>query len=341
MISADFRFEGFDAASWLRLLSLVQGRPTAAPGEGAVTPARRGTLVVVRGRDGSPRASFVTGRGPVEVAAVDTPLALDAALVEHDAERALMLDHDALDAIIERATPRVLAAEDHASQWIALLTAAREVEAEGKLSFHPTRTRLRLPTPAMWRRALDVLLPEGNVLLFAVWDDTELWTACAISRSGDELSSLIGPERLLEWAGPLGGDYRRDQRALQRAVTRALGPLHLGVFAQRAHLEELLSDYRPGSWARAVALRDVIVEPAPAYVHVALSADAARAAGRRASAWLGGLDLASYLGPAAQLARERIGRVASLTQILGWNPLQVLSSRRRNERGGGAPPSET
>lgn len=340
MISPDFRFEGFDAATWLRLLSLVQGRSAPVSGAGAVTPPRRGTLVIVRGLSGAPRASFVTERGPVEVAAVDTPAALDEALAVHGAANALVLDHDALEALIERATPRVLAADDYASQWLALLSAAREVEAEGKLVFHPPKHRLRLPTPAMLRRALDVLLPDGHVILFAVWDDAELWTACALLRQGDELSCMIGPERLLEWAGPLGGDYRRDQRALQRAVTRALGPLHLGLFAQRGHLEELLRHYQPGSWARAVALREVIVEPAPAYVHVALSADAARAAGRRASEWLGGLDLAAYLGPAAQLARERIGRVSSLTQILGWNPLQVLSTRLRKTPGEGSPPSE-
>jgi hypothetical protein len=309
MIAEDFRFEGFDAAAWLRLLSLVQGKPASTPGASTVTPARRGTLVIV-----------------------DTPEALDAALAEHCAEHALLLDHDALSTLVERATPRVLAADDYASQWLALLAAAREVETEGKLRFHPARHRLRLPTPAMWRRALDVLLPDGHVILFAVWEDTELWTGCALLRQGAELSCMIGPERLLEWAGPLGGDYRRDQRLLQRAVARALGPLHLGLFVQRAHLEELLRDYRPGSWARAVALRDVIVEPAPAYVHVALSADAARAAGRRASEWLGGLDLGAYIAPAVQLARERIGRVGSLTHILGWNPLEVLSSRLRRSQ---------
>jgi len=339
VIAEDFRFEGFDAATWLRLLSLVQGRSVSTPGARTTTPARRGTLVVVRGIDGRPRASFVTGRGPVAVGAIDTKAALDEALAEHGAARALLLEHDALADLIERATPRVLAVEDYAAQWLALLAAAREIETEGKLRFHPARSRLRLPTPTMWRRALDVLLPEGHVIVFAVWEDTELWTGCAILRQGDEVSCMIGPERLLEWAGPLGGDYRRDQRLLQRAVARALGPLHLGLFAQRADLEELLRDYRPGSWARAVALRDVIIEPAPAYVHVALSADAARAAGRRASEWLGGLDLAAYLAPAAQLAREHIGRVGSLTQILGWNPLQVLSSRLRHSQAPESPPS--
>jgi hypothetical protein len=338
MIAPDFRFEGFDAHAWLRLLSLVQGKPAPAPGEAVVSPGRHGTLVIVRGPDGAARASFVTGRGPVELDTAFTPAALEQALARHGAQRAIVLDHDALESVIARATPRVLASEDYASQWLSLLAAAREVEQEGKLLFHPPRNRLRLPTPAMWRRALDVLLPEGYVILLAVWEGAELWTACALLRQGDEIACMIGPERLLEWTGPLGGDYRRDQRALQRAVARALGPLHLGVFAQRAHLEEQLRDYRPGSWARAVALRDVIVEPAPAYVHVALSADAARAAGRKASEWLGGLDLAAYLGPVAQLARERIGRVGSLTQILGWNPLQVLSTRLRKTPSDGTPP---
>ena len=193
MIAEDFRFEGFDAVAWLRLLSLVQGRPASTPGANAVTPARRGSLVIVRGVDGAPRASFVSGRGPVPVGAVDTPAALDAALAEHCVEGVVLLEHDALAAVVERATPRVMAADDYAGQWLALLHAAREVETEGKLHFHHARKRLRLPTPAMWRGALDVLLPEGHVILLAVWEDTELWTGCALLRQGDELSCMIGP----------------------------------------------------------------------------------------------------------------------------------------------------
>jgi hypothetical protein len=148
---------------------------------------------------------------------------------------------------------------------------------------------------------------------------------------------MVGPDFLIEWAGPLAGDFRRDHRALTRAVSTAMAPVHLGLFAQREAFQALLRSAEPGAWAQAVALREIIVSPAAPYVHVALGADALRAAGKRTAAAFGGVDLTSYFAPIAALARQRIGRVSSLTNILGFNPLSTLASRLRRSA---APPSD-
>jgi hypothetical protein len=106
------------------------------------------------------------------------------------------------------------------------------------------------------------------------------------------------------------------------------------LFAQRERIDALLRNPTPGAWARAAMLREVIIDPAPSYVHVAVGADAARAAGHRARIWLGGLDLFGALAPAAEFTREHVARVGSVTGILGWNPLHALATRLRRD----APP---
>ena len=331
MLAEDFRFEGFDAPAWLNLLALFAKRSANDADAELAAPPPRGTLVVVLDVHGQPCASFVTGRGPVAIAAFEPATELEALCARHGVAGAVLVRDGAIEELTERAAERVLAAPDYVAQWLALLTTARELEDEGLLRFWPARSRVRLPSPAMVRRALDVLLPDEHVALFALWDGPELWTACALQRSGGALSACIGPDRLLSWAGPLSGDYRRDQRALQRAVARALAPVHVGLFAQRARIEQLLADPNPGAWARAIALREVIIDPSPAYVHVAVGADAARAASRAASDWLGGLDLFGYVAPAGQYVREHVTRVGSISNLLGFNPLQALASRLRRK----------
>jgi hypothetical protein len=330
VISEDFRFEGFDTRDYLNLLSLFRGQDAPSPAAGASFDAAqaRGTLVLVLDADGTPCAALITGHGPV---APDDCSGDDLAGVceRLGVARAVVLHEGAVEELTERAAQRLSFTADYAAQWLTLLAVARELEGEGKLCFWPPRTQLPLPTSNMLLRALDLLLPEDHVLLVALWEGDALWTACALHRRGGEIDRVAGPELVLDWTGPLGGDYRRDQRAMRRAVERALGTVHLGLFAQREAIEGLLRDPRPGAWARAVALREIIISPSPPYVHLAVGADAARAAGQRAREWFGGIDIGAYLAPAATFARERVARIGSITNILGFNPLQALAARLR------------
>jgi hypothetical protein len=331
VISEDFQFEGFDARDFLNLLSLFRGpgARSEADAETFESAPARGTLVLVIDELGSPCAALNTSQGAIDLPEYRGDADLAPLCERLGVERAIVLEEGAVEELTERAAQRMLFNTDYAAQWLTLFAVVRELEDEGKLRFWPPHTRVPLPTSNMLYRVLDLLLPHDHVLLLVLWDGAALWTACALHRRGAQIDRVVGPKLLLDWTGPLGGDYRRDQRAIRRAVERALGPLHLGLFAQRDAIEELLRDPSPGAWARAVALREIIISPAPRYVHLAVGADAARAAGQRARQWLGGIDVVAYLGPAAQFAREHVARIGSITQILGFNPLQALAARLR------------
>ena len=120
--------------------------------------------------------------------------------------------------------------------------------------------------------------------------------------------------------------FRRDYRVLARTISRSLAPLHLGVFGQRRRLESLLHEWSPGAWARAIATREIIVSPSPAYVHLAIGADVAHAAGRRARSWLEAIELTAVTSPFAQAARSRV------EGMLRAGPLQALAEQIRRPR---------
>jgi hypothetical protein len=327
VLSTNLRVTGYDAVTWLRLVSLFEPpRPIATIGE--VTP--QGLLVVVEDEQGRGCAGFVADRGSVPTDDYASRADLAKLCERHRARRGIAMRQGTIEAITERAADQVLHTDDYAVQWLAIWAATRELEREGALYFWPERQpRIPVPSPQMVTRAIDVLLPDERSFVAVLWDETELWTALVLRRRAGQIDLIGGPELVHEITGPLAGDFRRDQRAVSRAIGAAIAPVQLGLYAQRRRFERLLRDPEPGAWAKAIALRDVIIDPSPAYVHVAVGADALRATARRTGRLLGGIDLMSYIEPAARYAREQIANVSSVTNMLGFNPLQLLARKLR------------
>jgi hypothetical protein len=340
MITEDFRFEGFDADAYAKLVGLVGiGGARAASAYGGAR------LVVVRSHDSGSCAAFVTGRGPVPAPAASTPFELERSCKALGVEHAIVLDEGTVEEITERTAARVRYDAPFADQLLTLLNVARELEDEGKLVFWPRRTRLPIPSEAMLRRAFDLVLPDHHALVIALFAGHKLATGCVITRRLGAFDRMLGPDCLLDLVGPLAGDHRRDHRRILRSVGNALAPVHMGVFAQRETLEALLRSSDPGDWARAVAARELIISPAPGYVHLAVAADALHAAGKQAALALGGLDLSGvlggYLGPVATAMRGQVAQLRSLTSVLGFNPLEVIRSRLRRSEASGAGPADS
>lgn len=310
MIDVELVIEGFDAASWQKLIALFRRQAADALADAPLpaSRAKRDTLVVVLDAEGRPDVAFVTGRGAVpceDVGALDDLAALAATL---HADRVLVIAHDALDELADRAGTRIPVDADYATQWLALWSVVREGEREGKLRFWPTPTRAPLPTPAILQRTLDVALPPERALLVVAWDGEDVRVAAALRRGANGLDRVVGPESILDWAGPLSGDLQRDHRTIERAVSGALAQVHLGLFAQASVLAELLRNPEPGAWARAIAVRDVLVRPTPAYVHAGVLADAVRGAARWTGQRLAALDLERFAGPVVRAGRDRWSR---------------------------------
>lgn len=339
IVREDIRFEGFDARSWAALLALV--RPDAR--------GRHGTLLVAVDEQRNVLNACVVGRGLVQVA---SPVAADVQLAElcreHDVARAILLVEGAFEEVAERlaldlnatltgargahAEPSRGALGDDLMQLAALLGALREVHAAGWLSIWPPLPSIPLTSAANVRRALDLLLPVGHSFTLVLYDDDAVSTAVALSRRREGIDHVAGPETLLRWTGPLSGDYHRDYRALSDAVSTNLAPLHLGVFAQRETVERLLRVPDPGAWVTAVAAREVLVHPTPAYVAVALGADALRSLTRATTELLGGVELLEIFRPMGRALRERLPEATSLSATLGWNPLATLARALRPPR---------
>ena len=343
MLSTNLRVTGFDAVTWGRFISLFESRRRRARDDHRNS---YGVVVVVEDPHGGAVAAFIGDRGPIACDQYESREDLPALCAEHGVRRGIALKLGTIEELTERATPQMLRTDDYAGQWLALLTAARELEREGSLYFWPEpRNVVPLPTPQLVTRALDVVLPDEHSFVAALWEDAELWTALVLRRRGGQFDLIGGPELVLDTVGPLSGDFRRDHRAVSRAISTSIAPLQLGIYTQRRRFERLLREAEPGAWAKAVALREIIIDPSPAYVNIAMGADALRATARRTGELLGGIDFLSFLEPWTRYAREQISHVTSISGMLGFNPLQVLARRlRANEDGTGEtilPPGET
>ena len=341
MLSTNLRVTGFDAVTWGRFISLFESRRRRARDDHRNS---YGMVVVVEAPGGGACAAFIGDRGPIACDGYRSREDLPALCAEHSVRRGIALKLGTIEELTERATPQLLRTDDYAGQWLALLTAARELEREGALYFWPEpKNVVPLPTPQLVTRALDVVLPDEHSFVAALWEDAELWTALVLRRRGGQFDLIGGPELVLDTVGPLSGDFRRDHRAVSRAISSSIAPLQLGIYTQRRRFERLLREAEPGAWAKAVALREIIIDPSPAYVNIAMGADALRATARRTGELLGGIDFLSMLEPWTRYAREQISNVASVTGMLGFNPLQVLARRlRANDDGTGetiVPPS--
>ena len=334
MLSTNLRVTGFDAVTWGRFISLFESRRRRARDDHRNS---YGMLVVIEDPNGGACAAFIGDRGAVSAKNYKSREDLPALCAENRVRRGLALKLGAIEELTERATAQMLRTDDYAGQWLALLMAARELEREGALYFWPEpKNVVPLPTPQLVTRALDVVLPDEHSFVAALWEDAEIWTALVLRRRGGQFDLIGGPELVLDTVGPLSGDFRRDHRAVSRAISTSIAPLQLGVFTSRKRFERLLRESEPGAWAKAIALREIIIDPSPAYVHIALGADALRATARKTGELLGGIDFLHFLEPWTRYAREQIANVSSVTGMLGFNPLQVLARRlRANEDGTG------
>jgi len=343
MISASLRFEGFDARSWTNLLALfapgvVERRaedPTASDAPeidraAAGDDVPRGSLVVVVDENGRTLTAFHTLRGRVRDLTYAGPSDMARLCADYRAKRCFVMREGVMEEIGERLGSRLQRGDDYLTQWLVLARAARELQEAGVLSVWPRPPeKVPVPTAGMVRRAFDLVFADDRSVVAVLWDGSVIYTGIVLRRRGGELDLIAGPDAIAAFTGPLGGDWRRDYRVVSDAVSRAVAPVHLGLFAEARTIRKLLRTADPGAWAKAVAVRDVIVHPTPPYVAVALGADAVRAVAKRSSALLGGLDALSALAPVARYVRNRIGEVASVSTVLGFDPLRALAGSLR------------
>jgi hypothetical protein len=344
MISASLRFEGFDSQSWTNLVSLFSPGLTARLNRTPVTSdapeldtreaaeQNVGSLVIIVDDQDQPLKAFHTTRGRVTDTNYSSPSQMPDLCERYGAHRVFVLREGVMEEITERLALRLERGDDYVTQWLTLMRILRELQDAKLIRIWPRPLEnVPVPSPGTVRRALDVVLPDERCMLVTLWQGSSPWTALALRRRSGAIDTVVGPDLICQWAGPLGGDWRRDHRVIVDAVSRALAPVHVGVFSEVDTMRDLLQDATPGHWARSAALRDVIVYPTPPYAAVALGADALRGVTRTTRRFLGGIDALSAVSPITDLIRGRIAEIASVRDLLGFDPLEALAAMLRRE----------
>jgi hypothetical protein len=226
---------------------------------------------------------------------------------------------------MDRFAERARRGDDIAAQSLLILQIAREEALAGRVEIWPGRLRgVPIPSPAMVRGSLDSVCPVGRTMVVGLFEQGELWTSIALRRGPGGFNLVLGPDEVRKDMGLLAGDWRRDYRHLSRAIEERSGPLAFGCYAEAATLRKLEVDPNPGAWARAAALRDLILSPLPAPLAIPLGVDAGWAAWSALRTVAERIDPVGVVGPAMQALRDVTAGDRDVKDVLGFHPLELL-----------------
>jgi hypothetical protein len=342
MLTADARFEGWSPTDWSRVPSMFRASADAERDDVRVPrpedDGASGGLVVVHDR-GRIRKALHTARGRVDPRTITwPPIARDerpalASLADEARVRWVWsLQTGALEELMERFGARVRRGDDALTQALIVFAAFRELLDEGLIESWPRRLgNVPVPTRAMVDRALDALVPPRHVATIALYDRGELWTALVLRRAPDARDAparfdlVAGPMQLRREMGVLSGDYHRDTRYFLEAVTMTYGPVALGAHAEVGTFRRLITSARPGEWARAAALRDIILEPVPTALILPLGLDATRGFFELAGKVVQRFDPIGVAAPLLRALGERLPQLPPAAGAKpGFDPLDAL-----------------
>lgn len=333
MFTNDLRFEGFTTQDWTRLAKAFRPRP------GAESPSDVGGGVVVVTADGRPvkllstrtgRLQLAGARGERSVSGLDWPVSLESLAKAFDANWAVELEWAALNDLMDRWADKLTPEHDAFDQVVELLRAAQEVEAAGKLQAWPWKiSTWPLPNQKLKLRALDLVCPDGKALVLGVFERGSLFTSLTLRRRGTGFDLLMGPEELRGDMGLVSGDWTRDYRHLLRAVEQRVGPVAVGCFAELDTFQKLSESSQAGSWAAAVAARDVVLSPVVPALAIPLGVDAGRAAFFAIRDFAERVGVGGLFGEASPFA-PALERVKAAVEdrdvigLLGFDPFDLL-----------------
>ena len=326
MFAPDLHFVGFTAQEWHGLIEAIRPLDTApAPNSSAAG----GVVLVTEGK--KPIKLVHTLRGRLDPTDQAWPVAFPEIAKRYGSRWVVELQFGALQSLFDRFGDGITADDDYLQQVLSLLTLFRQFEVEGRVRVWP-QSLLQWPVPShrTVSRALDALCPIGQSLLIGVFRRGQLYTALGARRGPLGFDRIVGPSVLRRDMGLVSGDWTRDYRYLLRATEERVGTVCVGCFAELATLQALAGAKRPGAWAEAIAMREVILSPVVPALAIPVGIDVGRAAleGVRALAERArSLDWLAREGPLGSLLdRFQSAKMpaANLKSMLGFDPLGLL-----------------
>ena len=333
MIDDDFAFFGFDEISWDRLVALLLGERVGAPKD------RRGVLIIVADERGHPAATFHTVQGKIDPRALPPTTDLGALCSATEAGACIVLRERAMAGFADYLAEPLDGDEDFAARVMRFVRVVHELGNGNLLRVWPNPLLdLFLPAAPAAAPAADVLLPEDHAVVLGVFERGELWTGAVLRRRGKRFDTLAGPSAMIDWTGPLGGDWRRDLRLIVRGVARELGVVHAGLFMELPTARSIFIERQAGGWALAYAMRNLLVHPLPAFARAALGVNAVLGTVQYAFQAIEEMD-------PDEVARIAVGFWQGLTDgrgvegLLGFSPREALAEVVQDKLGRRSAPS--
>jgi hypothetical protein len=324
VIAPEVRFEGFTHEDWRRFLTLFEPlRPKGTPR----SPDRpQGLLIAVHDEHGPTKLLHSkAGRLRLDDIASSWPLTAEELAHRHHASWTVVMTQNCLAEVMEQFGEGAHITEDLNDQLLRLLQLLQAQTDKQGLQLWPQRLNgVTVPTSNMVNASLDMICPAGKSILLGLFERGELYTSVALRRGKNGIDWIVGPDELRAYTGLLSGDFRRDHRHFARTASELVGPLALGCFAEYRAFRNLEVDPTPGAWAMAVALRDIVLYPAPAAMAVPLGIDAGRAAFSALRSVFARLDPAGTLTPGVGAIRQAILGDQSIEDLLGFQPMAIL-----------------
>ncbi len=281
-------------------------------------------MVVV---DGERRAvaSFHTATGSLDPDTLPSLNDLGALCEATDAGACILMRQRAMNDIEHYLAEPLDPSQDFATRVMRFARVVRELGNGNWLRIwpNPLPDLLLAAAPAA-KPVIDLLLPDGQSIVLGVFEDGALWTGAVLRRSGRTLDVLAGPGAMSQWAGPLGGAWRRDHRVLTRAIERELGPIHVGLFMERSTSRTLFTGGQAGEWALAFATRQLMVHPLPAFAAAGLGIDVLGGATQYALQALEGIDSEEMVTIVRGFWRG-LTDGKGLEGLLGFSPANAIS----------------
>lgn len=271
MFAPGARFEGWDPVAYGRLTALFREEGAASrDGVG-------GVLVVAEGDQLLHVCHSVHGHvapTPYQPGASDL-----AKWVQHTSSRwGLSVTPDSLRALLGELNVRLAPNASALDSWLSLARVAHEQSKVGAVGLWPSPHHNTASTAGgVFDRTVGFVVPAGQCFSLALFDNSGLYAACALRRDARGIDLVAGPASIAARAGHMSGDWRRDYRLVNEAVSTLYGPVALGCYARTDTIDRLAHAPSARAWASALALRDLVVSPAPAAFTFGLGVGAVRA----------------------------------------------------------------
>jgi len=163
--------------------------------------------------------------------------------------------------------------------------------------------------PDELQRTFDLLIPEPSALVAYVFEDdgSDIFSSVIASKEGGDLV-FVSTNQIVDDAvvpAAMARRWRHDYHRINRVVGERIDRVSLGAFASRGAVERILSG-PPDQMARELAARNVIFDPAPAWLKVLLGGAAVASVATRGAQVLSGF--------MPKMARKLAGEVAQRAQ---------------------------